>query len=198
MSIPKIVLTGPPASGKSSFLKWFQERHATALVIPEMATILRSCGYIPEVDDTSDREEAVLISLYKTVEGYLDEVCREVSEYELIVSDRGVPDCFAYCTPALIDKLNIDVEQEINRFDLVLFFMLPPTEEDYIAKQKSNLARPENYQEATSLEEKLMSVWSSHPNLAEIAFADTALEKYQLAEKLIMKQLANAGKGECS
>jgi predicted ATPase len=144
----KYIITGGPASGKSTIIKALSERDYN--IIPEAARdVIAQHGLI---DDVYARQSMIL--------------CRQ-REYELChtkpglnILDRSMYDIAAYCT-----LLGVPLPSDFSRatraaqyYPQALLLQLPPTQEEYNTLSKDGL-RFETYEMATRIETLLGSIY---------------------------------------
>ncbi len=190
-SISKIVVTGGPGSGKSTFIKDFRERSKDIRFVPEVATLV--------INELKIRPSGALTG--KKFQRFLNDVQKlfEVtsSQYALledrraVVFDRGTVDGAAYLDKG-VDEFErffgVKIEGEYARYDLVICLDVPPP--DIYEKIKSNnSARSEDYSAARKLGDKIKEVWQNHPNFVFISNDGGWEEKVRKAEATIAKVL---------
>lgn len=166
--IKKVVLTGGPCSGKTSVLNniatLFPER---VLLIPEIASLV-ALSNIPR-DSELDRlhfQTAIYelqVFYEKLMHAQADRLSRN------IICDRGTLDGAAYWPRGdFYQAFKTTREREYQKYDLVIFLSSLSCElpEKYAAVRHP--VRTESAGEALALQEKLLTIWSAHPNIKYI------------------------------
>ncbi len=188
-SIPRIVITGGPCSGKSTVMDSMRLM-GDFRCIPEVATIvIGQLGIKPKkgfnkkfqrfVHSTQRLFETTSIQ-YAAIEGKRG-----------ILFDRGTVDGAAYFDGGVEEFENIiktKLEYEYSRYDLVICLDVPP-EDIYEARRTNNLARSEDYQLARKLGDRIKEVWQNHPNFVFISNDGGWDEKVRKVKEAIDKVL---------
>jgi len=167
--IKKVVLTGGPCSGKTSVLNniatLFPER---VVLIPEMASLV-ALSNIPR-DSELDRLhfQTAIFELQLFYEQLMHAQADRLNRN--IICDRGTLDGAAYWPRGdFCQAFKTTRELEYQKYDLVIFLSSLSSElpEKYAAVE-CHSARTESAQEALALQEKLLNIWSAHPNIKYI------------------------------
>lgn len=171
----RIVLTGGPGAGKTFALNEIKRLLGTKSVIsPEAATLLYSGGFprFSQVEAVKSAQTAIY-----HVQKNLEDVLALRHPRKVVFCDRGTIDGAAYWptgTSGFFRSMKTTLNDELARYDAVLFLQTAAMEEEYI--QEGNLCRTESPKEAISLDEKLKKLWRQHPNFLFVPRQDT-LEK---------------------
>jgi len=193
--ITKIVLTGGPCGGKTSALNEIIENF-TALgyqvfAVPEIATIFLNAGvnFL-----TSDKQyfynaEKALLKFQIEMENTFVELSKTGDKPALIVCDRGAIDIAAYFDDetwaSLISELSFTKEQLSNdRYDAVIHLVTVANGAESFYSNSSNKARTESPEEARAKDNRLIEVWSGHPNLKIIYNENNTDKKLNKLEKI--------------
>lgn len=174
----KIVLTGGPSAGKTTFLEALQKSaYADKIaMVPEAASILFKGGF-PRVKSAQGIQKAQ-IAIYHTQKQLEDLIAAETS-HQFIICDRGSLDGAAYWPGNPQDfyqQINSSVAQEVARYDYVIH--LDTTSKKYYDTGYS--IRIESYEEAIVLNEKIKEAWSAHPERVFIANQEDFIQKMNL------------------
>ena len=167
LPIPKIVITGPPCSGKSKILDVIKKKMPQFHCVPEVASIIMGeLGVRPDNDELSN------IAFQKTIYSVQD--LFEATSVEFAISsgkagcilDRGTVDNLGYFPGGLVNfvrHLKTTLEHEYRRYRAVICLQVAPSDV-YKAEKKNNPNRTESYKEACDLEEEMIKAWKGHPN----------------------------------
>ena len=174
----KIVLTGGPGGGKTTALDIFRREFRDGLVIvPEAATILFENGLKRggEVEDLK-RIQLGVYHLQKSLEA----VFERSNPGSCLLCDRGTLDSIAYWPEdreAFFKEVNSSFQQELERYDAVIFFETAAASGDSISS--NNPQRTETAKQAIELDKKLQAIWSQHPNYHFIPSGNSFVSKVQ-------------------
>lgn len=169
--LPRIVITGPPGSGKTTMVKIFGDEFSHLIrPVPEVATMtIVKLGLIPG----SPRSEIVFESVFQHMmyrmqelfEHVVDVLAQETGKKALL-SDKGRVDIVGHIQGGQreYEKLfNTTLKKDYTFYDLVLFLELPPRK-IYNQICKNNPARGETYEDAKATEARVKKAWRGHPN----------------------------------
>lgn len=166
-TVPKIVLTGPPCSGKSTILDMLKA-DGRFHCVSEVASIVISHVNVPPNPNNASHHQKFNRTLSRIQEDFEDLSaihCRNEGKGAMIL-DRGSLDNAAYLEDGLneFEKLTQStVPHEYERYAAVICLGLPP-KDVYSEKMLNNPARKESFEEAEALQEKILTVWCKHPN----------------------------------
>ena len=195
VKISKIVLTGGPCAGKTTALTWinnyFSKRGYMVLFVPETATELISNGVAPWTCGTNYDYQTFQIRLQKTKEQIYDEAAKTMKNDKiLIVCDRGILDNKAYMKGAEFKKILRDFGtsevKERDSYDAVFHLVSAAKGKEDVYTLANNVARTESVEEASKLDDKIISAWTGHPHFRII---DNSTEFEEKLERLL-KEIA--------
>lgn len=165
--IPRIVLTGPPCSGKTTIIEKVKRERLDIHCVPEMASIIISqFGITPSQDQVKSRRFQRAIYRAQRIFEATSTQFAIAEGKSAILLDRGVIDGAAYMKGGLeeLEKLfKTTREAEYGQYDAVFCLSLP-TKDIYEANRANNPARSEDYDTALELSQKLLFAWLHHPN----------------------------------
>lgn len=195
MSIPRIVLTGGPCSGKSAAMRQLAaEFPDTFHCVPEVASIvIREVGVSPPTGDSA------ALRRYNRAFGEIQRSFETVALYQAILDgkrallmDRGTMDNAAY-VPGGVEELEriymSTAAAEYARYDAVIHIVVPGSEV-YRRHMADNPARYEDYDDVLRLARHTIFAWSDHPNHIIIQDEKTWEEKYAAIRHAVMKIIA--------
>lgn len=112
----------------------------------------------------------------------------------VVVCDRSIIDPAAYIGMDSLDKVlsefDISFEQALKRYNLVIHLETAAKGASDFYTLENNNARSENINEAISIDDKLLSVWSRHPRRYIIDNNGKNFEqKIECMEKIIIEYL---------
>lgn len=167
--LSKIVLTGGPCSGKSTFMRDVVEKYGHLVhCVPEVASILiAQVGILPSMTDANhnDRFQQILYRVQRSFEEAAELQAIKDGK-EVIILDRGTLDAVAYFNAETNDQrqalfsiaTGISVSHELKRYMAVLY-LAPPSREVYEAEGRNNAARSESYEQAIALAHRTHDAW---------------------------------------
>ena len=177
-NIYRIVCTGGPCAGKSTFIsranEIFNERGYKVLVIHETATELITGGITPMVDNVGMYGfQKYVIDMMITKEDLYVKAAEELKDEEIIILiDRGIHDNRGYVSESewqqIISAFNLTDEEIDKRYDLVLHLTTAAKGEQEAYTLSNNAARYESIDEAIRVDDMILEGWSKHPNVVVI------------------------------
>lgn len=182
MKIYRIVLTGGPCAGKTTYLnrikESFKNNNIHCLIVPEAATLLINKGIDPRVWDTFKFQEMVLKrELYEEEENtkYINEFKNNYDQL-VIIYDRGIYDNKAYFNnqdhfKELLFDYGLDGMQILDSYDMVLDLLSMATCKPIAYTTQNNDARKEDEAFARKLDKKTSNAWANHRNMKIISGA---------------------------
>ena len=170
--IVKIVLTGGPCAGKTTAMNWilnnFQKFGYKVLFIPEVATELIGAGLTPWEMNTNVDFQAVLMEMQLRKEKLYEDGAKKLSPDKiLIVCDRGLLDSKAYMSKKdfnyLLKRNGLTEIQARDSYDAV-FHLVSAAKGAKEFYNLDNAARTETIEEASRLDDAIISSWTGHPH----------------------------------
>lgn len=186
----KIVLTGGPGGGKTTALDLFRrELHDKIVVVPEAATTLFTQGIKRGQDvESSKRVQVAIYHLQKNFEKIYQNLHPNIP----LLCDRGTLDGLAYW-PAdeknFFDAIGSTLEQELSRYDAVIFFQTAAACGDNI--KSNNPHRVESAKESIELDRKLQLIWRKHPHFHYVDSSESFVKKIVFGINTIHKVLGD-------
>jgi hypothetical protein len=185
----KIVLTGGPGGGKSTAADLFRrELRESVCLVPEAATILFSGGF------KRTKNPMAIMSTQKAIyhlQKNMEDAAHINNPGKILICDRGTLDGAVYWPGPLDDYFaatQSTLEQELNRYDGVIFFETAAVGGDSI--EGNNPTRIETDQEAIILNKKLKEIWSQHPRYIFVPHQSSFLKKIMQGILSIQKIIA--------
>src|SRR3989338_3100187 len=168
LPIPKIVITGPPCSGKTKIINIIKKKMPEFHCVPEVASIvINQVGVKPGKDEFQNiMFQEKLYSIQDLFEATSIEFAIDENK-EGCILDRGTVDNIGYFPGGLVrfvEHLKTTLEHEYDRYRGVVCLEVAPSE-IYEIDKKNNPARPESetYEVACALQEKMIEAWQGHP-----------------------------------
>ena len=168
-SIPRIALTGPPCSGKSTAVEIIKKEYPYIHCVPEMATVVIShFGILPSGDAIKNRQfQRGIYRAQRIFEATSTQFA--VSETKrAIVFDRGCPDGAAYLPGGVREfeqLFHTSMEAEYAQYEAVIF-LEAPHKDIYEDNKANNPARHETYDQVQQLTSRIHGAWREHPNFS--------------------------------
>ena len=171
-TIKKILFTGGPCSGKTTFTsraeEIFAERGYRVIIDHESATDLISGGISPATMGMYEFQKyCVALQLKK------EEICMRAAEEiqgdkVLIFIDRGLPDDLAYvgedAFSEILKEFNINIEDMNARYDLVVHLVTSAKGKEEAYTYSNNSARYESIEDARKMDDLALDAYKNHPN----------------------------------
>jgi hypothetical protein len=175
----RIVLTGGPGGGKTTAADLFRrEIGESVVVVRETATLLYSGGFPRGANHAVKR--ATQKAIYH-VQTNLEDAQYANYAQRVLLCDRGTVDGAVYWPDQPDDfftALNTSLENELARYDAVLFFETAAVGD--ISIEGGNPIRIESNKEAIHLDQKLKSLWSQHPRFIFIPHNHSFIKKINI------------------
>lgn len=180
-TLPRIVITGGPCSGKTSLLRKLSEESGTdslhgcqIKVVPEAATIVFGRLKVRPSDNPEDAANFQR-NLYKVIRAFEDmSVVQALMEgVDAVVFDRGTLDGAAYMSSPeeFFRTIFSSSKREYRRYSGVIMMEVAP-EPVYEQEKGSNPERTEDYKSALELQSRIGEVYKGHPRLKVISNSD--------------------------
>jgi len=180
----KIVLTGGPASGKTTMLSILKEEYGTDIEVAKEAATLVYSGGFPR-NDTSKRYTYHAQRIIYTCTRELEDLATEINpSAKLILCDRGSLDGAVYWPYGEEDFLKVmgtDIKTECDRYYAIIH-MSPPSDPKYY---QNTAVRIETLERALEVDREILKIWESHPRRVIIPAYDDFVEKALLVRKTI-------------
>lgn len=176
----RIVVTGGPGGGKTTAAELFRrELGEQVVIVPEAATILYAGGFprSSEVEVCKSSQKAIYY-----VQKYLEDAQVAHFKNRMPICDRGTVDGAAYWpgeTENFFEELGTSLEQELNRYDAVLFFETAAI--GGVSIEGGNPIRIETMAQSIFLDKKLKALWSQHHNYIFIPHQTSFMKKINSA-----------------
>lgn len=201
--ISKIVITGGPCAGKTTGMSWIQnaftEMGYAVIFVPETATELISGGVAPWTLNSNLDYQICQIKLQLEKEKVFEEAANKIFNADkiLIVCDRGAIDNKAYMTDgefkSALSTLKLNEIELRDKYDAVFHLVTAAKGAEEFYTLSNNQARTETVEEASALDDKLISAWTGHPHFRVI---DNALGFEEKMKKLIAEISSFLGEPE--
>lgn len=193
-SLPRIVLTGGPCSGKSAAIETLKKDFGdTVHFVPEVATMaISQVGFNPSAGDAATRRnfQRLIARVQRSFEE-ASELQALNDKRKALILDRGIMDGAAYMNGGLDefeDVCETSADYEYGQYDMVVFLDLPSR--DIFEAQKTNTpARSEAWDEACRLSHRTREAWIRHSNFHWVGGTATWQEKVGKVRHLIQAQL---------
>ncbi len=172
--IKRIVCTGGPCAGKSTFMsraeEIFQERGYKVMIVHETATELITGGISPAPDNMGMYEfQKYAIGLQLRKEELYEMAANQINANNvLIFYDRGILDDKGYVSPdeftELLSQFDITEEEARNKYDMVIHMVTAAKGAEEAYTLSNNAARYEGIEEARHVDDTILESWKDHPN----------------------------------
>jgi predicted ATPase len=188
----RIVVTGGPGGGKTTAADFFRrEIGDSVVVVPEAATMLFGGGF-PRSEERMARKAAQRAIF--AVQRQLEEVQTARYPGRVLICDRGTIDGAAYWpggTEGFFDAMNTTIENELGRYDAVVFFETAAV--GGLDIENSNPCRIEDQAQAVALDGVLRGLWSQHPRFVLVPHDVSFFEKIGAGLRAIQNVVAEIG-----
>lgn len=185
----RVVLTGGPGGGKTTAADLFRrEIGDQVVVVPEAATLLYLGGF-PRAGDNGVRR-ATQRAIYN-VQMNLEDAQSAHYKSRILLCDRGTVDGAIYWPgdpEEFFSQMGTSLEEELSRYDAVIFFETAAV--GGISIEGGNPTRIESLPEALSLDQKLKSLWSQHPNFVFVPHEKSFIRKVNAGLQALAKIVA--------
>ncbi len=180
MKIYRIVLTGGPCAGKTTYLnsikESFKKNNIHCLIVSEAATILINKGIDPAKLTPMEFQRMVLERELFDERENAEYINKKQHKYDalVIVYDRGIYDNLAYLNNLddfrdLLIDYGLDGMQVLDSYDLVLDLLSMATCKPSAYTTHNNEARKEDMEFAKELDKRTSNAWANHRNVKIIS-----------------------------
>jgi predicted ATPase len=177
--IPRVVITGAPASGKTEFIQWLRpkEQFSDFVIFDELARTLL-------IENPNYRQH--WHEFHREI--YERQIQREIlHKGRPFITDRGTIDAFAF-HPETMAAVGTSLEREYNRYSLVIQLgSAAALGEDYY---RTDAERRESADDAMEIERALKRVWSGHPSYRFVPPRELIKDKFVSALQILSQELA--------
>lgn len=171
-SIQRIVLTGGPCSGKSTFLNqcsaYYEAKGYRVLIDHEAATDLITGGISPATMTMYEFQKYVIALQLKKEELYMQAAKEIQGDKVLVFYDRAILDDKSYVGDAdfvkILGTFGMKEESLTQRYDLVLHMTTAAKDSPEAYTLLNNGARYETAQIAVEVDQATFDSWKVHPN----------------------------------
>ena len=187
-SFYRIALTGGAAAGKSSVLRMLKQMRTNekikVIFLDETATVFfhNRPAAVSALDSPLLRQHYI-VKTQTHIEDLLLEYAVDSERPTVIVSDRGAADAMVYLSDEDFNKLGIDANNLISRYDFVIH--LEGSENNFVHNDSTTTRIEENYDEVNSTANRSRHIWSKHKSFSVICQKDTIEEKVTEVVKTI-------------
>jgi len=173
MEITKIVITGGPCAGKSTAMSKIQQEFTelgyTVLFVPETATELITGGVAPWTCGTNADYQRCQLMLQIEKERIFELAASTMpNDKYLIVCDRGTLDNKAYMTESefadVVREIGSSEVELRDSYDAVFHLVTAAKGAEAFYTTANNSARTETAEQASQLDDRLISAWTGHPH----------------------------------
>jgi CYTH domain-containing protein/predicted ATPase len=184
LSVPRIVLTGAPCSGKSSALRRLKAEDPTLHCVPETATIVLGQIEITPAIGTKIFQHTIRRVQVSFEDAAVQQAIKNGKR--AVILDRGTLDSAAFMggLGEYERQLRTLRDLEFQRYDAVIALQLP-AREVFEAERANNPVRQESYDDAVRAEKALNDVWDEHAGFIYIADRPTWEAKYEAVKDAI-------------
>lgn len=185
-----VVLTGGPGAGKTAILEMARRSFGSrATVLPEAASILFGGGFWRSSSAAGKR--AAQRAIYY-VQREQQRMVEEEGALPFVLCDRGTLDGLAYWPeePSTFWRdLDTTCEVELARYHAVIHLRTPGEGQGY---NHQNPLRTEDATRAREIDERILRVWSRHPQRYIVDSSDDFLIKVETTLRLVARLLGEA------
>ena len=171
-TIKRILFTGGPCSGKTTFMsraeEVFAERGYRVIIDNESATDLISGGISPATIGMIPFQKYVIALQLKKEELVMQAAQEIEGDKVLVFIDRGLRDDEAYVGKEefcrILKDFDIKDEDVDGRYDMVVHLVTSAKGKEEAYGYSTNAARYETAEEARKMDDLSLEAWKSHPN----------------------------------
>ena len=171
-TIKKIVFTGGPCSGKTTFMsraeEIFGERGYRVIIDNESATDLISGGISPATLGMYEFQKYV-VSLQLAKEKICYQAAQEIEgDKVLMFIDRALLDNESYVGHddycKILEDFDINYDEINSRYDMVVHLVTSAKGKEDAYSNSNNMARYETIDQARAMDDTALEAWKNHPN----------------------------------
>ncbi len=188
----KVVLTGGPSGGKSSFIRFIEsEDYPHIETVPEVATILLSGGFPPPSEKSGwtynwQRSFQAAIAITQIA---LEQIVEEkvLDQDKVVLFDRGLADGASYLNRGIVELseiTKITPREMFERYDKVIHLTTSAKQARGYNKG-SNPHRFEDANKAIELDNRVMEAWSQHHDVIVINENDKKLRNQTIVQEIL-------------
>lgn len=171
-TIKRIVFTGGPCSGKTTFTsraqQVFAERGYRVIIDHESATDLISGGISPATIGMYEFQKYVVALQLKKEELCYRAAQEMAGDKVLIFIDRGILDDAAYVGEEdfreILKEFDLKYEELNDRYDMVVHLVTSAKGKEEAYTLSNNVARYETIEQAREMDDMALKAWENHPN----------------------------------
>ncbi len=182
----KVVLTGGPASGKTTALSILKEEYGTDIEVAVEAATLVYGGGFPRNDNSPRHTYHAQRIIYATTKE-LESLAEEVNQNaKIVLCDRGSLDgavYWPYGEEDFLKTMGTTIKDEYANYYAVIH-MSPPKEAKYY---QNTSVRTESLERALEVDEAILKLWSGHPRHIVIPESNDYVKKALIVRKAIRK-----------
>lgn len=197
--ITKIVLTGGPCAGKTTATERVEETFSklgyAVFTLPEAATLFINSGADFLTKDSHlyyEIHRSMMLFLLQMEDSFYD-IAKATGKPALILNDRGAMDISAYMNledwQKLLKSIGKTEEELMARYKAVFHLCTSAKGAQNSYTLSNNTARIETLEEAVCVDDNLMRVWKSHPNLHIIQSEEFVKDKIDNVLKGLAREL---------
>ncbi len=189
-----IVVTGGPGAGKTAILEMARTilSDYSVRILPESATILFRGGFWRR--DSIPAKKGAQRAIFH-VQSELEKIILDEGGTAVALCDRGTIDGLAYwpgTEEEFFSEIGSTRDEQMARYAAVIHLRVPTSEQGY---NHQNPIRSESPDQAMAIDQKLLSIWSTHPNRYLIESSHNFLDKVTETLRIIHKELAKVQNG---
>lgn len=199
--IKRIVLTGGPCSGKTTFTsraqQIFTERGYRVIIDNESATDLISGGISPATLGMYEFQKYCVALQLKKEELCLKAAQEMSGDKVIIFIDRGIFDDMAYVGEEafreILKEFDLRLEDINDRYDMVVHLVTSAKGKEEAYTYANNAARYETIEQARIMDDQALEAWKDHPNRSIIGNEDIFEVKMLKAIQSVFDYLGEGG-----
>ena len=171
-TIKRIVFTGGPCSGKTTFTsraeEIFVERGYRVIIDHESATDLISGGISPATMGMYEFQKYCVALQLKKEEICLRAANEIAGDKVIIFIDRGLPDDLSYvgeeAFKEILKEFNLGINDIYDRYDMCVHLVTSAKGKEEAYTYSNNSARYESIEDARKMDDLALKAWEKHPH----------------------------------